>query len=1078
MDRSFCSKCGGEVLSLPAGGCCPSCLLAIGCGEDDPRGFDASDSSGENLTIEGLSRIGGYRLVRIIGEGGMGTVYLAEQTLPISRRVALKLVRAGLGGREIVRRFELERQTLSRMEHRGIARVLDAGETISGRPYFVMELFEGRPITDYCDSHQLGVAGRLELFLQVCEAVEHAHRKGVIHRDLKPSNLLAAENADGLLELKVIDFGIAKALGADISETLAPTFATGYGQILGTPQYMSPEQAASDPPDTRTDVYGLGAVLYELLSGSAPLRRERLRDISFEEVLRLVREEEPERPSDRLDTLRPEELAEVAACRGESSESWRRRLRGDLDWIVLRAVEKEPDRRYPSVAALAADLERFLGDEPVEARPPSCVYRLRKFVRRNRTLTTSVATIAIVLVAASAVSVRWALEAGESRRLAETRLAQADAVPEFLIKAFRRIDPTEGSRDLLAVEVIDAAVTEAGNEFSEQPLMRARIFEALAQTYMRLGYYEMAEGLVTAAEEARRLVPNEDSGLRSRLSGILSETRRLQRRLGEAVTLSEDNWRAALKDKGLGSEEEARTRNEWITNLINTGELDRAEAALDESKEWGERFPAAKGVDFQGLYCTLRWAQGRHDEAHELMETILAKRAKSYLESDHDMMWRTRHFARLLADMGRLEEAEAWSEALVRCAEHVYGIDHHLAMEAIVIRARIVALRGSKDAAYFILRLLRDEVRDLDDRAPGLARLEEPLSAAKAVAPRVETIDAWFDGRTTGLNTMEAIPHPLDADPAIYATLSDHQSRMGTSNYALLAAERAYDLSRSLYPDGDPRLSVRSARLVEMLSSSGELEKAESVLTGAWTPSLLEAPTGRFLVDACERLVQRFDETTKGSSARHLDSELLLPVLIPLMASMKSGRVSQSYHRIFKDLGDRGDNDGRMLLQEMISTAARSELPMSDPFRRLVEIRLCEMLITKGSMEEAHPHFTTLKESIEASGEPVEISARLDLVVLESKLRRAAGDFDGAGKLLLTGFDSVRAGTGTTVDLDEAAKMLHLKRMATELQRHFETIGDEAARLRWAEWALLENVLSEQSDEVSSGAVKGRRATE
>jgi tetratricopeptide (TPR) repeat protein/tRNA A-37 threonylcarbamoyl transferase component Bud32 len=1003
----------------------------------------------------------------------MGTVYLAEQTKSIRRRVALKLVRAGLGSREILRRFELERQTLSRMEHRGIARVLDAGETGSGQPYFVMELFPGLPITEFCDRHRLGVAARLELFLQVCEAVEHAHRKGIIHRDLKPSNLLAAENADGILELKVIDFGIAKALGEDDCETFALTLSTGFGQILGTPQYMSPEQAASNPPDTRTDVFGLGAVLYEILTGSAPLRRERLCDIAFDEVVRLIREEEPERPSARFDALLQDERIKVSACRGESPESWLRRLKGDLDWIVLRAVEKEPERRYPSVSAFASDLRRYLLDEPVEARPPSRVYRLRKFVRRNRTLTASVATIALVLVAATTISVRWALEAGESRRLAESRLAQADAVPEFLVKAFGRIDPAEGSRDILAAEVIDAAVEEAGKEFSEQPLMRARIFEALARIYLRLGQYGKAEELVAAADDACSLVPSEDAGLRFRLSGILSETRRLQRRMGEAVVLSEGNWRTTLVDLGAGSEEEARARNEWITNLLNAGDLERAEAALDEAKASVERTPGLKAIDFPGLYCTLRWAQGRHDEAYELMKGILAQRAKSYFDSDHDLMWRTRHFSRLLAEMGRQGEAEAWSETLVRCAEQVYGIDHHLATEAVSIRASISALNGSKDAAYFILSLARDEVRNTDGQAPGLERLEEHLSAVKPLAPLAESIDAWFEIKQSGNPKKDAPPNPLNVDPCIFVALSDQQMRLGDSDSARLLAERAYELSRSLLPDGDPRLTVRAARLCDLHLSAGELARAEAIIEAAWTPRALEAPTGRFLIDACDRLVQRLDETKNGTRARSLESKYLFPSLIPLAASMKSGRLSQSYHRIFKDLGDQGRDNERMRLQETISMAVQTSLPASDPFRRMVDIRLCEMLISKGRLPEALTRFKTLQDNSMAEGVAVETAARLDLIVLESKLLRAGGDFAGAGKLLLTGFNDVEASSGSEADLSEETRRLNLRRMANELRVHFETIGDETARLKWAQWDLLENVARDFNDEVRALAEVG-----
>lgn len=1062
MDRTFCSGCGCEILAVPSGNWCPACLLATGdCDEGwlDSEGYDFHEITGPRPMVDDTSHIGPYHLLRVLGEGGMGTVYLAEQHKPIRRSVALKLVRTGLGNPETLRRFEEERRNLSRMEHHGIARVLDAGETTSGQPYFVMELVEGNPLTEYCDSHCLGIDDRLKLFLQVCEAVEHAHRKGVIHRDLKPSNLLVAGASSGP---KVIDFGIAKAMGDDVAETLALTLATGLGQILGTPQYMSPEQAASDPPDTRTDVYGLGAVLYELLAGSSPLRRERLRDISLAEILRLVREEEPERPSARFDALPSEARKEVASCRGETPESWLRQLRGDLDWIVLRAVEKEPDRRYPSVAALSADLERFLGDEPVDARPPSRLYRIRKFVRRNRAFTSSVAAIATVLVAATVVSVRWALEAGEARRLAESRLAQADAVPDFLIKAFRRADPTVGSRDLLAVEVLDQAVIGADTEFSEQPLMRARIFEALAQTYLRLGFYEKADALVDSAGEAARLVSKEDPELHHRLVHILSETRRLERRMGEAVEMSEKNWREVQAAIGTGSDEEMRARNEWNTNLINAGELDRAEAALEEARALADSDSTIKEIDFQGLYASLHWAQGRHEEAHEGMAKRLAQYGSSYLTSSHDLMWKIRHFSGLLFEMGRVAEAEAWSEALVRCTAEVYGIDHHLTMEAVAIRARCLARRGSGDAAYFILRLASHEASARNPAAPGLARLNQHLSAARPHAPLAGSIDSWMEGS----GSMNEPPPPLHLDPAIGVALSDHQSRTGMSDQALLTAGQAHSLSLSQFSASDPRLTVRTARLIELFCQADQRAGAESLITDHWSPGLLEPPTGRFLLDACEMLITRLNEAGEQTLANQLDRKYLLPALIPRAASMKSGRLSHSYHRIEKTLRGEKYHEDRMRFHEMMSSAVQASLPISDPFRRLIQIRKCELLIAERSIEKARVHFNVFKKGIESVNESAGIVPRLDLSILESKLLRAEGNHLQAEELLLTSWNTAKNGSLSGMPIGENTKNEILQRLDIELQYHYKAIGDEASKLKWTQSVLLEKLIDGHDEEV------------
>jgi eukaryotic-like serine/threonine-protein kinase len=339
--------------------------------------------------------IGPYRLLEVLGEGGMGTVYRAEQTHPVHRQVALKLIRAGRDSREVVGRFEAERQALALMDHPHIARVLDAGAADSGRPYFVMELVQGAPITRYCDERRLTPRQRLELVLPVCRAVQHAHQKGVIHRDLKPSNVLVAEH-DGVAVPKVIDFGVANAAGPEFRER---TLLTECGAVVGTLEYMSPEQAQLSglDVDTRSDIYSLGVILYELLTGTTPLQRPRPGGEPLLEALRRVREEEPQRPSARLSAAA--DLPALAANRGLEPRGLIGQVRGELDWIVLRCLEKDRERRYESASALAADLERYLADEPVLACPPSAGYRLRKFLRRHRGPALAAAAFAVAFVA-------------------------------------------------------------------------------------------------------------------------------------------------------------------------------------------------------------------------------------------------------------------------------------------------------------------------------------------------------------------------------------------------------------------------------------------------------------------------------------------------------------------------------------------------------------------------------------------------------------------------------------------------------------------------------------------------------
>jgi serine/threonine protein kinase/WD40 repeat protein/tetratricopeptide (TPR) repeat protein len=372
--------------------------------------------------------IGPYKLLEQIGEGGMGTVWMAEQKEPIQRRVAVKVIKAGMDSKQVLARFEAERQALALMDHPNIARVLDAGETPpahaggSPRPYFVMELVKGMPITKYCDNEHLSVRERLELFGDVCRAVQHAHQKGIIHRDLKPSNILIAP-FDGKPVVKVIDFGVAKATGQRLTEA---TLFTGFGAVVGTPEYMSPEQAETNNQDidTRSDIYSLGVLLYELLTGSTPLTRKRVKEAALLEVLRVIREEEPPRPSTRLSST--EELPSISAQRHTEPAKLTKLVRGELDWIVMKALEKERNRRYDTANSFAMDVQRYLADEPVQACPPSAAYRLRKFARRNKAALTTAALVGAALVAAVVVlAVSTVLIAQEKDRK-EQALQQAN----------------------------------------------------------------------------------------------------------------------------------------------------------------------------------------------------------------------------------------------------------------------------------------------------------------------------------------------------------------------------------------------------------------------------------------------------------------------------------------------------------------------------------------------------------------------------------------------------------------------------------------------------------------------------
>jgi non-specific serine/threonine protein kinase/serine/threonine-protein kinase len=439
--------------------------------------------------------IGGYRVLRLVGEGGMGEVWEAEQLEPVARRVALKLVKWGMDTRQVLARFEAERQALALMNHPNIAAVYDAGATDDGRPYFAMEYVEGTSLTEYCDEQRLSIAERLALFVEVCSGVQHAHQRGVIHRDLKPTNILVAVQ-DGRPVPKVIDFGVAKAVSQRLTER---TLFTELGQWIGTPEYMSPEQAqgGGEDVDTRTDVYSLGVLLYELIAGAPPVTGDELREGGFEEMRRRIREEEPLRPSTRVSRMGPAS-EEAAAKRRTDIPGLARALRGDLDLIVLKTLEKDPSRRYGSPSELADDLGRHLHNEPVSASSPSVLYRAGKFVRRNRLAVAAAALVAAALMVAVAGTTLGLIRA---RQEAET----ARRVSGLMESMITELNPQ--SRQSFAADpqqMLDNGLARIESELADQPLEQARLMAALGVAYAGYGERSSARRLLERSAEIRR----------------------------------------------------------------------------------------------------------------------------------------------------------------------------------------------------------------------------------------------------------------------------------------------------------------------------------------------------------------------------------------------------------------------------------------------------------------------------------------------------------------------------------------------------------------------------------------------
>jgi serine/threonine protein kinase len=818
--------------------------------------------------------VGPYRLLQPIGEGGMGEVWLAEQQQPVRRQVALKVIKAGMDTRQVIARFEAERQALALMDHPGIATVFDGGATSQGRPYFAMEYVKGEPITTYCDRHRLTTGERVRLFALVCDAVQHAHQKGVIHRDLKPSNILVTIRDDGPVP-KIIDFGVAKATAMSLTDR---SLFTELGALIGTPAYMSPEQAEMTglDIDTRTDVYALGVVLYELLTGALPFDRKMLRQAGLDEIRRIIREEEPPKPSTRLTQLGP---ASTDSAQNRHTEVSRLagQLRGDLDWITMRALEKDRTRRYATANALATDLRRHLDDEPVSAGPPSAIYRTRKLVRRHRAAVAATVALVVALVGVAATLAVQARRIAAQRDIAARERDRAERVSAFLVSLFKAATPDRAKGDTVtARELLDRGQQRLREELKDQPQIRAALLHSIGEAYGALGREEAAEAAFTEALTVRRSATGRDrADLADTLNGLAGtfytrgdlqrgeplyrEALQIRRevlgpahlkiaqslanmanfefyrgRYADAESLYRE---AAAMATRVGAPEEAAVMRASLADTLDRQDrLAEGIAVLEESLRvlmgaFGAEHSRTQYV-MNSLAVSLYFAE-RYPEAEKLQRQILTVRRKMLGNEHFDVALALYNLANSVGAEGRRDEADGlMRESIVMFRKVRPGADRNLAW-ALADHGHILKTQGQLEEAEREYR----EAIEMFERAPNAPPGEAgwALDGLGSLYYARHQLPAATETLRKALALRRAAPGPRVGLAETEEELARVLCERGRSDEAVQMAREAIDIRRTAPPQGQWRRASAEAVLGRCLVSAGDFSNAEATASGAYT---------------------------------------------------------------------------------------------------------------------------------------------------------------------------------------------------------------------------------------------------
>ena len=977
--------------------------------EYSPRTTSLNARSGVFPGEKPGDRIGHYKLLQQIGEGGCGIVFMAEQEEPVRRRVALKIIKPGMDTKSVIARFEAERQALALMDHPNIARIFEAGATESGRPYFVMELVRGIKITEYCDQHSLTTEERLKLFVQVCHAAQHAHQKGIIHRDIKPSNILVTQTEQSDALPVIIDFGIAKA--TTNQQLTDKTLFTAFEMLIGTPAYMSPEQATltTVDVDTRSDIYSLGVLLYELLTGSTPFDTVELLKSGLDEIRRVIREEDPVRPSTRLSKLSNADLTTVAHSRHSEPPALIRSVHGDLDWIVMKALEKDRTRRYPTANGLAVDIQHFLANEAISARPPSKLYRFKKVAQRNKLLFAAVGAIALLIVVSLiVVSTAFAKER-RSRHEAEAASLKSQEVKKFLEDMLQGVGPSValGEDTRMLRRILDHTAERVGKEMVNQPLVEAELRNIIGKLYEELGHADKGEEMVRTALKIYRSQLGADSlevaatlnllGLQLGSQNKYSEAKQVfsealsirRRRLGDEnadTAASLNDLGVVYRDEGKFAEAEAMTREALGIRLkvsgANTNNLAVADSlrnlcmVLGVREKWADAETTAREVLamrrrvlapghplIASALGDLAWVvngNGKYEEAQALQAEALVMKYKLLGDSHPDVPYALNSLGKVLGRMGDRPASEAVLKAVLSIQRKLLGEDSEATFETIYSLAQVLDTQGKRAEAEAVWReLLSLWSKRGEDVNP------QRLYALRGLGETLEGEGKWSEAETVWRESLSLWRKRggIEERQAMYTL-----RKLGLA----LEAERKWPEAESVHRealsisrkkgDEDPEALADSEKLIRVLAAQRKFFEAQQILDGVLAPAFVVKPSSANL------LVQRVNVMGRQGRWREAAADARLALENQLTEHYR-------YHTLAALLAMIGDRSAyEQICERLVTKFADSTNPyvaeriaqdcllLPDSGADLVLMdKLADKAVSQGSGTDGFPYFQACK---------------------------------------------------------------------------------------------------------------------